>query len=499
MRTSWLLCLIFPCVTHAQLTVAKIFSSDMLLQREKPIAIWGKAAPKKIVTVSFSAATKTTIVRNDSTWQLYLKPQKATATPQQLSISCNGEKIVFTNILIGDVWLGSGQSNMEWPVVREVHWKEEKQHTLQPLIRFNNPPPAGRNVYGVSYTDSLNKRLNNEDFYQWTSWQSCDSNTVKSMSAVGYYFAKSIVQETGVPIGLINLSIGGAPLETFVSREALAADSRFARKVIGDWLVNDHLPEWIRERGKQNVGNNATGYRDDLGLNHAYKLGFAYECGVKPLLPFPIKGVLWYQGESNSLEKARVEEYKDLLHLLISDYRKGWKQPDMPFYWVQLSSIDTSHYKSQFWPQFRDEQRKLLDDVKSGGMAVSSDWGLQRDVHPTNKKVVGERLARWALCQEYGKPVTPSGPLPLQANYKRGKVVISFRYAKGLKTSNGNALRGFSLDGNTDTDAAIQADNVVITATQKPAFIYYGWKPFSDGNLLNEDNLPASTFKLEVK
>jgi sialate O-acetylesterase len=388
---------------------------------------------------------------------------------------------------------------MEWPMMKEIHWKEEKINTKQPLIRFVNPPPAGRYVYGVAYTDSLNRRLNRNDFYLWYSWQSADSNTTRDMSAVAYYFARSIVDKENIPIGLINISIGGAPLETFISREALQRSKRFASKAEGNWLENKSLPEWVRQRGRENVGTNVIGYRDELGLNHAYKPGFAFESGIKPLLAMPVKGVIWYQGESNSLEKERVEEYRELMHLLIDDYRAAWKKPAMPFYWVQLSSIDTTNYKSQFWPEFRDQQRKLLEDVKAGGMAVSSDIGFKDNVHPTNKKAVGERLARWALRQVYKENIVPSGPLPLQAEYKNGKLIISFQYAKGLRTSDQKPLRGFSIDGHSEVAAVIANDRVLIEAKQKPAIVYYGWKPYSDANLVNAENLPASSFKINVK
>lgn len=490
--------LLLPILSFGQLQLSNIFSANMVLQRNAPIRIWGKAVPGRMVTVSFARQCRQATVQQDSAWSVSFQKQKENARPQSLFIACGDEKIELQNILVGDVWLCSGQSNMEWPVQREMHWKEESRNAHQSLVRLNNPPPAGRNVYGVAYTDSLNRRLTTDSFYAWHGWDTCDSNTVKDMSAVGYYFAKRIVAKEGIPIGLINLSIGGAPLETFISRDALQNDKRFAAKVRGDWLRNEQLPGWIRERGKQNVGNHPEGYKDDLGLNHAYKPGFAYESGVKPLLNFPIKGVLWYQGESNSLEKERVDEYKDLLHLLIDDYRRKWKQPDMPFYWVQLSSIDTATYSSQYWPQFRDGQRRLLNEVKRGGMAVCSDIGFQNNVHPTNKKDVGERLARWALQQVYGEDIVPSGPLPLNAVYDKGKIIVTFRYARHLRTADGNGLRGFSLDGKTGAAAAIVNDRVVIHSEQRPAFLYYGWKPFTDANLVNDEGLPASTFKLKI-
>lgn len=499
MKYFLLLILFSPVFASAQLQVTKIFSNNMVLQRDKPIHIWGKAIPGKKVEVKFINQSKNVIAAKDSSWYVYFKKQKANAKPQSIIIISGNEKIELKNILIGDIWICSGQSNMEWPMIKETHWKEEIKNTNQPLIRLNNPPPAGRYVYGVAYTDSLNKRLNANDFYLWRGWETCDSNTIKDMSAVAYYFAKTIAAKENIPIGLINLSIGGAPIETFISREAMKNNNQFAAKAEGNWLENKNLPEWIRERGKQNVGENINGYKDNLGLNHAYKPGFAFESGIKPLLTFPIKGVVWYQGESNSLEQERVNEYRDLLHLMIDDYRKRWKQSAMPFYWVQLSSIDTTNYKSHYWPQFRDEQRKLLDEIKNGGMAVCSDIGFKKDVHPTNKKDVGERLARWALNKTYNENIVPSGPLPLNAKFGNGKVIVTYQYAKGLRTSDNKALSGFSLDGKTDVEANIQNGTIIINTKEKPQFIYYGWKPFTDANLVNAENLPASTFKIKVK
>jgi len=492
--------LFLPLLGLSQLQPARIFSDNMVLQMDQPVHVWGKFIPGRKVAVMFGELKQSSVVKPDSSWSVSFPKQKANAHPQSIIISSGYEKIRLNNILVGDIWVCSGQSNMEWTMEKEMHWGEEKRYVNQPLIRFINPPPAGRYVYGAAYTDSLNRRLNIDSFYLWNGWKSCDSNTIKPMSAIGYYFAKAIVTSENIPVGLINLSVGGAPIETFISRDALENSQQFAGKVKGNWLANESLPEWTRQRGIQNVENNSNGYRDDLGLNHAYKPGFAYAAGVEPILGMPIKGVVWYQGESNSLEKDRVFEYKDLLHLLIDDYRRRWKQPDMPFYWVQLSSIDTARYQSQYWPQFRDEQRKLLSEVRNGGMAVCSDIGFKNDVHPTNKKDVGERLARWALNKNYHKNIIASGPLPLSAKYANGKVVITFQYmAKGLMTSDGSSLRGFSIDGKIDINATIADSGVLIPVDTKPEYIYYGWKPFSDGNLINSEKLPASTFKIKVQ
>lgn len=486
---------LFPIVATTQLRVATVFSNNMVLQREQPIAVWGRALPGKTVDVKFGTYSRSAVTRNDSSWIVYLPQQKANINPQILSVSSGDTVVLFSNILIGDVWICSGQSNMEWTMRKEMHWKEEKFNAYQPLIRFMNPPPVGRYVYGVTYTDSLTRRLNKDSFYLWNGWQSCDSTSIQPMSAVAYYFAKSIIASENIPIGLINFSIGGAPAETFIRVDAMRNSKQFAEKVKGNWLTNDALPKWMRQRGSENVSNVPSVPVNELGPHHAYKPGFAFAAGIEPLLQFPIKGVMWYQGETNAEEIERVNEYRSLMQLMIDDYRLQWKQPAMPFYWVQLSSIERP-----LWPMFRDEQRKLLDDVKNGGMAVCSDIGSKNDVHPTNKKAVGERLARWALHQTYDKKkIVPSGPLPIKAEYKNGKLIISFRYANGLQTTAQQSLNGFSLDGNEIVPATIDGTKVIISVKQKPDFVYYGWQPFSTGNLINKEQLPASTFKLQVQ
>lgn len=484
---------------EGQLRLAPVFGDNMVLQRDRPVHFWGSAIPGASVHITFGGVARVVRAEPDSSWSVFFPARRAGATPLEARFESDGAVDVLKNLLIGDVWICSGQSNMEFPFEREVHAAEEAAHAGQPLIRFCNPAPAGRYVYGVAYGDSLLRRLRADSFYRWDGWRTCDSLTVRPMSAVAYYFAKALVARTHIPIGLINLSIGGAPIETFISREALAASPAFAAKVRpGNWLENEALPAWTRERGRQNVGG-ARVDGDAWGPNHAYKPGFAFDGGIRPLLPMAVKGVIWYQGESNSLEADRVREYPDLLRLLIADYRAGWHAPRLPFYWVQLSSIDTAHYSSRYWPEFRDGQRQLLASVAHGGMAVCSDLGAKNDVHPRDKKDVGERLARWALDNDYPLAVTPSGPLPLRARYRSGAVVLSFRYGRGLRSADGEPLREFSFDGVHDRPAVIGGMTVRIPCAVKPGFVYYGWHPFSTGNLVNGEGLPASTFKIRVQ
>ena len=482
-----------PFFSQAQLQIAVQFSDNMVLQRNQPIMLWGKGKPDEKIDAQLGSLTASAIVQQNSSWQINFPPQPATASPLQLMLAMGQEKIQIKNILIGDVWLCIGQSNMEWPMSRELHWKTEQKQSDQPLIRFINPPPVGRYVYNVKFKDSLLHRLHEEKFYQWNGWETSSSSTISSMSSVAYYFAKRIQQDVAIPVGLINLSIGGAPLESFIGTEALLADEQFKQKVNGNWLFNDALPVWIRQRGLQNLDSVPFMYGDEYGPNHAFKPGFAYKSGILPLTNFPISGVLVYQGESNAEEKERVDEYGKLFRLLVNQYRHNWSLPNLPFYWVQLSSIERPH-----WPAFRDEQRKLLELIPNSGMAVTTDYGLRNDVHPPNKKIVGERLALLALRDVYQQKIIAAGPLPLAATYKRNKVFVHFKYADELKTSDGNTLREFSIDGVLTTTAIIKKNKVIIAVDNKPKGIWYGWKPFSDGNLVNKAGLPASTFYLNI-
>ncbi|HVU55559.1 MAG TPA: sialate O-acetylesterase [Puia sp.] len=372
----------------------------------------------------------------DSTWGLYFPAQQTGSVGRELRVVSGGDSVYVRNILFGDVWVCIGQSNMEFPMSGERHFAEEKTDAAQPSIRLYNPSYIGKNVYGKSFTDSMLQRLTTTDFYRG-AWTVCDSVTVRTMSAVGYYFGKTIAGREHVPIGLIHLAIGGCPIETFMSMDAL---KEFPGKLDSPWLENNALPVWVRQRGKQNVG--------ERGDAHGYKPGFAFAAGIAPILPMPIEGIIWYQGESNSQEPDRVEEYPRLQKAMVEDYRKKWKQPHLPFYWVQLSSIDTVQYKSRYWPEFRDGQRRMLTTISDGGMAVCSDIGARDNVHPTDKRTVGQRLARWALQDVYGeKGLVVSGPLPVRVSYTRDTVVIYFQYGRGLRTADGGPLRGFSIDG----------------------------------------------------
>jgi sialate O-acetylesterase len=484
---------------QAQFSLDPFFSDHMIWQRDEPVTVWGKGKPGAELSLHFGPQTKTIRIGADSNWKAQFNPMPLNRKPQSLSISGAGKRVVVKDILIGDVFLCFGQSNMEWPMRNSLGFAETMLQPDYPEIRWWNPSFAGKNIYGTIFTDSVLRRLQADSFYKGR-WERCDAQSLPAMSAVAFYFAQDLYRSQKIPIGLIQLAIGGAPIETFVPREVLASLASFSKKLEGSWLYNSHLPEWIKERGIQNLEKLHNVPGDNTGPNHAYKPGFAFEAGIKPLFGFPIKALLFYQGESNAQEWARLEEYNELSSLMVQSYRNGWKNEKMPFYYVQLSSIDTIRYKGQLWGHFRDQQRLLMEQLPYAGMAVSSDYGDRHDVHPRNKQEPGRRLARWALRDLYGEEICASGPLPVSATYANGMVRISFQYdCGGLQSRDEESLRGFSTDGIHETDARIVDSVVEIPISNKPAYVYYGFAPFSEGNLVNAEGLPASTFKIKVE
>ncbi len=492
--------LFIPAIIHAQFSIARFFSDNMVLQQDKPICVWGKGKPGLKLVVKLGEAEARARVSSDSAWKVYFKSRGASSLPLTLSVTAKDIIIYCRNIVVGDVWLCLGQSNMEFPMRQEMHFASERKQPANPMIRFYNPAFIGKNVYGTQYTDSMKFRLTADSFYRAAVWQQCDSNTLQAFSAVGYFFGKAIQQHSKMPVGLINLSIGGCPIETFIPINALKQHPVFSKKATPGWMTNESLPVWIRERARQNIGNGTGVVNDDVGPNHAYKPGFAFNAGIEPLLSFPIKGIIWYQGESNAQEIERVMEYGALQQLMVKSFRENWNNQAMPFYWVQLSSIDTASYKSQLWPAFRDEQRKLLDSIRNSGMAVSMDVGARNDVHPTNKKVIGERLAIWELMKDSNSDRTvAAGPIPIAAHYADGIVTVEFRSSgSSLAASSRADIHGFSLDGINDCPATANGEKIQIKASLKPSYVYYGWKPFTDANLVDISGLPAPTFKLPV-
>jgi sialate O-acetylesterase len=323
------------------------------------------------------------------------------------------------------------------------------------------------------------------------------------MSAVGYYFAKRVAADTRVPIALVNFAVGGAPIEAFISREALARSAVFRKKVTGNWLTNESIEgSFVRLRAQQHLGGAKDAPSDDCGPNHGFKPGFAWAAGPAQATHFAIKGVLWYQGESNAIRQEDIAEYGALMKLIVADWRQHWHQADLPFYWVQLPSINEP--ARQFWPEFREVQRQLTTEITGSGMAVALDVGTPKDVHPRNKRPVGERLAALALRDLYGrKDLIAEGPVVIDARQAGKTIRVRFRSADGLTlvgpptplvetrqkgAADFKAARGTRVEGN---ELVVETDGLIVE-------IRYAWHMNAAAALRNGAGLPAGPFALKV-
>ena len=276
-----------------------------------------------------------------------------------------------------------------------------------------------------------------------------------------------------------------------MSNASLINDATFSKKINYSWLTNDYLPVWIRQRGIENIG------LTNLNGNHAFKPTFLYDAAIVPLSKLKIAGILWYQGESNAQEIERVVEYAALQEKMIASYRSAWGLKNLPFYFVQLSSIDSANYKSHHWQQFRAAQFDALQNGHHVGMAVSMDKGAKNDVHPTNKKDIAQRLASFALHDIYGFANAATITKPFYVEYKNGFISISFN--NRIQTLDGAVPKGFSLDGIHEASYIIMGNKAVIKTPSKSALLYFGFSPYTSANLVDKEGTPIPAFILPVQ
>lgn len=495
--------LAFGAALSGQVAFDPMIGSDMVLQRDHPIVIRGTAKPGETVRVRLANDQASVVAATDGKWEVRLRPRPASAAALDLMAAAPSGEARASNVVIGDIWICAGQSNMEWPLRKDANAPEAAKMLGNPnrqvrLITHAFPGQySSKALAPAQLADMVPGR-----FFKG-QWGVDSPKVSPAFSAVGWWFAQRVQAATKVPQGMVGWGIGGAPIETFIRAEALAAEPALAAKLKGDWEKNPAIDAWVRQRAREHFGK-AQQPRDERGIEHFYKPGFAWAAGPGLATWMPVKGVLWYQGESNSLNEASAKEYPAMMRLMVADWRRQWGLPDMPFLWVQLSSIDTKGYKSQQWPLFRDNQRRLLAEIPNSGMAVSSDVGAQNDVHPRDKKTVGERLARWAIHQVYGqRQVVPSGPLPLEAKASGGTVTVRFAHGRGLRTSDGKPVREVEVAGADGVFAAAEAqvrgETLVIKAPGTTSRVRHGWVPWSQANLVNGEGLPASTFEVEVR
>lgn len=470
------------------LQMPELFTDNMVLQYGRPLKIQGKANAAEKVTVSIDKQKHSAVAGSDGKWAVELQPLKA-GGPYTLTVSAGKQKQTYNNVLAGEVWLCSGQSNMEFYLNWSTTAKQDVPQATNNNIRFYDMKARWR-TDAVEWDASVLDSLNHLQYYKDTRWTVSSPETAGNFSAVAYYFGKKLQDSLQVPVGLICNAIGGSPTESWVDRSTL--EYQFPA-ILRNWKQNDFIQDWVRGRAALNVKKSA-----DKLQRHPYEPCYLYESGIRPLEQFPIKGIIWYQGESNAHNR---EAHEKLFRLLVESWRKNWGDPDLPFYFVQLSSMDRPS-----WTWFRDSQRRLMAEIANTGMAVSSDKGDSLDVHPKQKKEVGERLAAWALNKTYGyKTIVPSGPLYKSVCFDGGAAYVSFDYSEGMNTSDGKPVRTFEVAGDDElfypAQVAIEKNKIKVWSdkVKEPKIVRYGWQPFTRANLVNGAGLPASTFRSDVE
>lgn len=474
----------------ADFVLPSIISDHAVMQRDAEVKLWGWCPSVWDLKIVCSWAPNDTVhVSSDKYkyWETYINTPKAEGPHAIRFYGWEGKLCAeVKDILMGETWLCSGQSNMEFMLKQASTARADIPRAVDQQLRLYDMKARWR-TNAVEWEANVLDSLNHLQYYKDTEWKNCTPATASDFSAIAYYFGKMLRDSLNVPVGLICNAVGGSPTEAWVDRASL--EYQFPA-ILKDWTKNDFIQEWVRGRAALNIKKSANSQQ-----RHPYEPCYLYESGIRPLEQYPIRGVIWYQGESNA---HNWEAHEKLFKLLVNSWRKNWNDACLPFYYVQLSSLNRPS-----WPWFRESQRRMLNEISHIGMAVSSDHGDSLDVHPTCKKPVGERLARWALNKTYQKNVIPSGPLFRGANVRGGKVFLSFDYGKGMRSSDGKPLQCFEVaeyDGiYYPATAEVVGDQVKVYSKEvpNPRYVRYGWQPFTRANLINREGLPASTFRAE--
>ncbi|MEJ5960808.1 GDSL-type esterase/lipase family protein [Pedobacter immunditicola] len=473
---------------YGGLQLHQLFADHMVLQRKQPIPIYGKADAGEPIEVTFNNKHLSATTDANGQWKVVF-PAMQHGGPYELLVKQKDKQIRLKNILIGDVWLCSGQSNMAFSL-------KSSENGMSAAAIANKYPnlrllklKALRETDATAW-DSLSLAKTNQLAYFSGSWEESNKLSAADFSAIGFHFGKQINQAENIPIGLIQLAVGGSTLESWLDRSTMEHDDRLVA-MLSNWRKSDFIMPWGRERADLNLKNAKVAKQ-----RHPYEPTYNYEAGIRNLVESPINGVIWYQGESNT---HHVEAYEHLFPTLVSSWRQKWGY-DFPFYFVQLSSIDRPS-----WPSFRYAQYKLSKQIPKSGMAVSLDLGDSLDVHPKKKEEIGNRLAKLALRDTYHRSVVATGPEAVKAEKKGEQIVITFNGAKRLDTDNKKVLQGFSLvnvKGQIIPASGVIRDNKVhltIPTAEQFKAVLYAWEPFTRANLVNEAGLPSSTFKLPLQ
>jgi sialate O-acetylesterase len=492
MRYFLFLLLFLPRLGRADVTLPALLTDNMVLQQKTTVALWGWAAPGEAVTVtaSWQKAPAHATADAQGSWLVRVPTGKA-GGPYTITIE-GKNKLTINNVLLGEVWLCSWQSNMNFPVAKGVGWRTGLRNAAEVMQQANHPTirlfAVAQKVADTPQRDVAG------------SWTVCSPETVGTFSAVAYFFGLEIQQKLGVPVGLIHSSWGGTPAESWTRKEVLESNptllpilTRYNLGLTQRPAYETDLAAWKQEKeaNPQTTRPKPTEPLSGGSNKSPYKL---YSGMIRGLEPYALRGVIWYQGENNA---ERAYQYRTLFPAMIANWRADWQQPDMPFYFVQIAP-----HKSQN-AEIREAQLLTLQTVPHTGMAVITDVGDSLDIHPRDKQTVGHRLALWALAKDYGqKNLAYSGPLFKSMNVKNGQARLSFDYADGLTAKDG-PLREFTIAGPDSVfrpaQARIEGRAVVVSSPQvaRPVAVRFGWSKSPMPNLFNGAGLPASPFRTD--
>lgn len=472
---------------YGGLKLPAVYQSGMVLQRNRPLTFHGKADAGSRITLTLDNRTYHATTNNRGKWSITTAPI-VTGPEYTLSISDGKETVTLTDILAGEVWLATGQSNMELTLRASTGGKELIAASADDGLRIYNQKEIAR-TDNVLWSDSICDLMDHLKHFRPAKWEKIGPANAGNFSAVAYNFARALRDSLQVPVGIICNAVGGSPIESWIDVNTLEEKMP---EVLVNWRKNDYLMPWVQQRVGENIGNRPAG-------RHPYEPSYLYAAALRELEGLPIAGAIWYQGESNGHNPYL---YKQLFPLLAESWRKAFASDSMPIYFVQLSSINRSS-----WPEFRNMQRELSRSVPHTGMAVTHDVGDSLDVHPRDKRPVGNRLARLALNRTYGMAdVVCQGPEVSSAIAGTdGRVTLTMdTHGSRLMTSDGHAPRTFEvaeIEGiYYPATAVINGNEITISnmEVKKPRYVRYGWQPFTRANVTNSEGIPTSTFAMEV-
>ncbi|HEU5364480.1 MAG TPA: sialate O-acetylesterase [Hanamia sp.] len=452
---------------NAGVTLPKIIRSDMVLQRGQKVPIWGEASAGEKITVTFHNQTKNAVADKSGKWMVNLDKMNASALPSEMIIKGNNT-ITLKNILVGEVWLCSGQSNMEYTMRKNskvVKTDSSKNSPIDELERANNPDIR---IFLVTQKNLL---------YQDSShsgWSIAKDSALRSFSAAGYFFAKELYAKLHVPIGMISAAIPGSAIEPWLSG-AIPKQQQKDKPI----KLDESQP------------------------------GKFYPKMIQPLAPFAIKGFLWYQGETNCFQNESIE-YTYKMQALINGWRKLWKDNKLPFYYVQIAPFYYSKSAGKYpltvetEPKFWEAQTLAMNIPYTGMVVINDLSNSPDDLHPRGKWEVGRRLAQWALAKDYGLKVVPSGPIYKRMKITNGKIELEFNYlGKGLESKDGKPLTWFTIAGANGkfvpAKAVIEGNKVIVSSplVPDPKNVRFAWSEAAQPNFFNKDGLPAVPFRTD--